>query len=801
MGLKGAPAYFQKQMVTVVLVGLVYMICEVYLDDVIVHGRTQIELVDRLRLVFERLRKFKLTLNPDKCQFGLQSIEYVGHVIDETGISMSTDRIHNVLQFDEPRNLRFLKQFLGIANYFRQHIVNYAMVTRPLHQLLLGYTKKKKSVEVKWTDETRQAFKDTKQAINECKKLYFLQKEGLITVRTDASDYAIGAYLCQMQDGVERPIEFVSKSLVKEQIRWSTPEKEGYAIYFCLMELECHLRGRKFLLQTDHANLTHLNLSGSPKVIRWKLALQEFDFEIQHIKGVHNTVADALSRLRPVDTIHKEVLYGVREFTKDIPKGIYRHIQMCHSPLNGHWGVEKTLNLLRQRLRGNVADRKSLDVPIIPPDLNPDGGGTVATYSPMYAINVDTMGPFMESSQGFTNIIVIVDCFTRFVELYPSIGATGLEAAHALLHHFGRYGSPSIIKSDNGPQFVNELIEEFMRAVGTDHELSLAYSSEENGIVERANKEVLRHLKMMIFNENSKEKWSEYLPLVQRILNSTTHSSTGISPAEALFGNNIKLEHGIFLLPESIDRPKETRMSEWVGEMLINQAAIIDIAQTNQFERDWKHHYGTAHEEPPKFEKNSYVLVNNVSKFTGKPPSKLHFHWKGPMRVVNNDVPNKYTLQDLVTLKLADYHVTSLKKFCYDPVRHVPAEVANRDENTFTVEEILSHSGKLNDKETLLFRVKWLGMGAEENSDETYETLKRNEYLHAYLTKIGARHLIPRAFRAVTVRPVTKETETAHTINRKRKIITEDINKIDRPVRIRRQTARFKEDETPQTEK
>ena len=833
MGLKGAPAYFQKQMVTIVLVGLVYMICEVYLDDVIVHGRTEKELVDRLRLIFLRFRQFNLTLNPDKCKFGLQSIEYVGHVIDETGISMSTERIHNVLQFDEPKTLRFLKQFLGIANYFRQHIVNYSMVTRPLHQLLLGYTKKKKSVEIKWTDETRQAFKDTKDAINDCKKLYFLQKEGLITVRTDASDYAIGAYLCQLQDGIERPIEFVSKSLIKEQIRWSTPEKEGYAIYFCLMELECHLRGRKFLLQTDHANLTHINLSGSPKVIRWKLALQEFDFEIQHIKGVHNTVADALSRLRPVESIQKEVLYGIREYTKDIPRGIYKNIKMCHSPLNGHWGVEKTLNMLRIRLRGSAGDRKSPEGIIIPPDVTEAGEETegeknlrkwvrqyirqcpccqkmshlklqiqthpftVATYAPMYALNVDTMGPFIESNQGFTYIIVIIDCFTRFVELYPSTGATGVEAAQALLQHFGRYGSPSLLKSDNGPQFINELIEEFLKAVGTDHELSLAYSSEENGIVERANKEVLRHLKMMIFTDNSKEKWSAYLPLVQRIINSTTHSSTGISPAEALFGNNIKLEQGIFLPPENFDieRPKEIRMSEWVAEMLINQASIIDVAQKNQFEKDWIHHYGTAHEEPPKFEKNSYVLVNNVSKFTGKPPSKLHFHWKGPMRVVNNDVPNKYTLQDLITLKLSDYHVTSLKKFIYDPAMHDPTEVANRDENTFTVEEILSHSGKLNDKETLLFRVKWLGLGAEQNSDETYETLKRNEYLHAYLTKINAKHLIPRAFRTITVKPIKIPDPVAVvTGSRKRKRNTEGITKKDRPARMRRPTARFNEE-------
>jgi transposase InsO family protein len=786
-------------MVTIVLVGLVYVICEVYLDDSIVHGKTSKELVARLRTVFERFRKYNVTLHPDKCHIGLRRINYVGHVIDKDGITMADERIENLLQFDEPTTHRFLKQFLGIANYFRDHIPNYAKITRPLHQILGGYTKQQKNTPIRWTDQTRQSFIETKQAINNCKKLYFLKDEGLVTVRTDASDYAIGAYLCQMQEGKERPIQFVSKSLIKEQVRWSTPEKECYAIYFCLMELEMYLRGRRFLLQTDHANLTYINLSGSAKVIRWKLAIQEFDFDIQHIKGTDNVVADALSRLRPKETIHKEVIYAASPYAEAISDKLLHHLKKVHSTLNGHWGVEKTLILLKQRLayqahmkqsakskkarkgkqkatpkRGQAAVVEAIEATdnqlrtTIKKFIHQCTSCqrmshlklqiharpyTTATYRPMHTLNIDSMGPFPVQSHGYCHIIVIIDCFTRFVEMYPTTGATAKDAALPLLNHFGRYGCPSVIRSDNGSEFVNTMIEQFLKLVGTEHELSLAYSSEENAIVERANKEVLRHIKAMIFTDNRKDEWANYLPLVQRIMNSTTHSSLGISPAEALFGNNIKLEEGIFLPMEAIknELPPE-KMDEWVGKMLIHQAEMLNIARKTQLTKDITHLERAKGIRPTLFAENSYVLVKTSSKYTGKPPDKFTSHWKGPMRVVNNKVPNKYTVQNLITLKMEDYHVTSLKQFIYDPLVTDPTEVANRDENVTTVERIVSHRGDIKDKSRVTFRVRWLGQDESEDTYESFENLKRNEHLHRYLMANGGKSIIPRAFREVVPR-------------------------------------------------
>jgi hypothetical protein len=154
---------------------------------------------------------------------------------------------------------------------------------------------------LQWSHEQEECFKHLKNKIVNCETLYFINNDKPIYVQTDASDYGIGAYLFQRwreEDGTwtERPISFISKSLDKVQRRWSTIEKEAYAIIYADTKWENYLQGNKFILQTDHRNLTFLNTDLRPKVQRWKIFIQEFDFDIEHIAGPTNIVADALSR-------------------------------------------------------------------------------------------------------------------------------------------------------------------------------------------------------------------------------------------------------------------------------------------------------------------------------------------------------------------------------------------------------------------------------------------------------------------------------------------------------------------------
>ena len=106
MGLKGAPSFFQMVLATIVFVGLINYIMELYIDDLIIHGKNIPEFISRLRTVFETLRKFKMTVNPAKCRFGISEIEYVGHVIDPTGLSFSKDKREKVRMFPKPTNCK-----------------------------------------------------------------------------------------------------------------------------------------------------------------------------------------------------------------------------------------------------------------------------------------------------------------------------------------------------------------------------------------------------------------------------------------------------------------------------------------------------------------------------------------------------------------------------------------------------------------------------------------------------------------------------------------------------------------------
>ena len=131
-GPKRAPSYFWEQMITKVLQGLLYVSCEIYLDNCIVYALSEGQFLIRLKEVSQRFRERGLLLNAKKCKFGLPQLEYVGRVISKEGLSMSKVKIQSVLKFEKPRNLRTLRSLLGLANYFRGFVPNHSLIVKPL---------------------------------------------------------------------------------------------------------------------------------------------------------------------------------------------------------------------------------------------------------------------------------------------------------------------------------------------------------------------------------------------------------------------------------------------------------------------------------------------------------------------------------------------------------------------------------------------------------------------------------------------------------------------------------------------
>ena len=742
MGLKGAASYFQKVLATVVLIGLIYYTCELYIDDIVVHAQDAQSFLIRLRQVFERLRKHNITLNPEKCKFGLPSVEYVGHTIDETGLSFSTEKLNEVLAIQPPTYAKELRSFLGLASYFRDHINNLATIAKPLQDMIVDYEKKRKLV---WTPEAEQAFTNVKDAIKRCPKLFFMDDNAPIYLHTDASDYGIGAYLFQIIDGIEQPIAFMSKTLSAEELKWSTIEKECYAIVFSLRKFEYLLRDKHFTLRTDHANLTYVNDPPSPKVRRWKIAIQEYDFDLEFIDGLKNVVADGFSRLLPISVEILCVLKGLK-----IPDDKYKLLGQVHNTTVGHHGLDRMLKKLRSQniewkeMRDHA--RKFIDNCPCCQKMNnlkvsiKTHPFHLSTLRPMEVIHMDTLYMGVTNDNNNSYLLVLIDSCSRWLELFPIPDLSAEQAAVKLFEHFGRFGMPGQILTDNGKQFINKLHDELHILTGIDKLQTTPYSHEENGIVERANKEILRHVRSILFDKGIHKEWNLAIPLVQRILNSQQSSTTGCSPAELIFTNAPNLDKGIYmpLIPSSIDKDS---LSIWHSKRLTLQQRVLSSARQNKQVMEAEKLAQTSG-TPTEYAEGSYVLLRYPEEDIIKGSTgKLKLPLKGPMLVtkVNGD---KYSLQDITTGKHSDVHISRLYQFYYDDTKFDPAEIARKDLDEEVVEDIVDHTIHKH-KSKMEFRVRWLGYDEGHDLWLPWRQLRDNPKLHKYLYVNGMQRLIP----------------------------------------------------------
>jgi hypothetical protein len=561
----------------------------------------------------------------------------------------------------------------------------------------------------------------------------------------------------------ELPVRFLSKSLQGGQLKWKIYDKEGLAIFWAIKELEYLLRDIHFILKTDHANLTYINSAPNDRVYRWKLTFQEFDFDIEHTPKEQNIVADYLSRFMvhevPAgDQIEYMTLSEIQYV--DVPTERWNTIKRVHNSTVGHHGVEMTIKKLltmkphpatyqewpeiRTHVRAFVRHcpccqkMSQLKFAI---QTNPF---TVSTYYPGEIISMDSLTGLPSTPDGETCVIVIIDNFTRFVELYPRKSTTEDEAVSALLHHIGRYGVPAKIITDNGGQFVAEpIITKLYSALNIEHVRTIAYSKEENSIVERSNKEILRHLKALVYDSKTINAWKAYLPIVQRIMNATVHSALGVAPATLLHGGVLDLNRGLFTALPKINESQTQPLGEYVQKLIASERWLLDLSQLHQDRVNAENVVKRQKGEPTIFPINSYVLaMYPMTRMGRRSKSKLHTPLKGPFRVTAFE-GDRYTVYNEVNKEEYVYHVTQLKPFIHDPRKVNPFDVALHDSQEYMVERIVSHTGTLRDRHNLRFEVKWLGFDDTENTFEPYHELRHNEHLHTYLNANRMRSLIP----------------------------------------------------------
>ncbi|CAN8070297.1 unnamed protein product [Agarophyton chilense] len=269
--------------------------CLVYLDDIIVFSRNLDDHLTHVRDVMTVLRDAGITLKLRKCEFFTDTGKYLGHVIRPGRLMIEQVHIKSLCEAKEPRTQTELRSFLGLVNVYRRFIPSLSDIAAPLNALLRkGQPLKLAPFTTDQSDSFRSLIKAVKTA-----PILSLPKPGLpYSIDTDASDHQVGCALFQtIPEGERKPIVYSSRTLNVHERNYSVSEKECLAVVWALSTLRPYLMGVHFTVYTDHASLRWLLNTADPsgRLMRWRLRLAEFDFEVVYKKRVQNTQADALS--------------------------------------------------------------------------------------------------------------------------------------------------------------------------------------------------------------------------------------------------------------------------------------------------------------------------------------------------------------------------------------------------------------------------------------------------------------------------------------------------------------------------
>jgi len=298
-GLCNAPATFQRLM-DLLLAGVQWSKCLVYLDDIIVLGKTFDDHIHNLGIVLGKFREAGLRLKPTKCALLQESVSYLGHIVSRQGIATDSEKTERVSHWPTPTSVKEVQQFLGLATYYRRFVKDFAKIARPLYRLT------EQGRQFRWTIECESAFATVKNRLTNTPILTFPDYSKEFTLDTDASQEGIGAVLSQEQDGQERVVAYASRTLSKAERKYCVTRKELLAAVTFISHFRPYLLGRPFRLRTDHGSLVWLQNFREPEgqLARWLEKLQEYEFTIVHRSGSHHGNADALSR-RPCSQCHR----------------------------------------------------------------------------------------------------------------------------------------------------------------------------------------------------------------------------------------------------------------------------------------------------------------------------------------------------------------------------------------------------------------------------------------------------------------------------------------------------------------
>lgn len=687
----------------------------VFVDDILVVSKTIQEHVNQLRVIFEKFRVAKISLNYKKCEFLKTNIKFLGHIISERGIKPDPIKIQSILNFPIPKNVKGVRAFLGLTGYYRRFSSDYAATVKPLLEL----TQKKR--KWRWEQHHTEAVDRVKTLFKQNLMLHHPKKDGDYVLYADASQYAMGSVLYQKDSkGDLRVIAYASRVFRGAEIEYCTTEKEVLAIVYALSQFRFYLCGTHFEIHTDHQALSFLLTCKvkSARLMRWILAIGEYSFTIKYCKGKDNEVADTLSRYieekeetheaKPQDVrVLSNITYKPEREVQELLRNLAREQDkdqrlqnMKNNPLpinycvkdgilfkliNYDWKVVLSHDMLQQLImpchrslahasplkcyltmkeaftcnnmfrKIKIIVRKCHDCQTAKhPNLNTCVEmGSIRTKKKGDIVALDFLGPLPRSSRGYRHIIVTVDVFTKLVKLYAVRRPTMKSVLNVITQKYiPKYGKMDKVLTDQGKQFGNKLWKDALTRQGIKPVLTSIRHPQTN-LAERINRELGKYMRLYCYNQQS--KWPDYLQFFEDAMNHNYSEATGYTPLE-LSENKIpkRFWHNMINKPENynVDLPIQIKINR-AERQLYHQAGK---------RRD---RYNRTH-RLTRFQIGDKVLIktNPVGSSILNTSKKFFRLFCGPYELRSRLGPHTYMVYDPVKQKdVGKYHASSLRHY------------------------------------------------------------------------------------------------------------------------------------------